>query len=247
MMGRLHKIAALVAACMAGGALAGNGNGNGAHVGPGGFLLNVNAFDQCPGGEFLDSNRHQIAVQASYTGNGTDKTAKVNKIFLIPGDDFWVQDGNACDNGAYFYLPITDANCSNCGAETLEEPTFTEYEVRARVLGKPGGTVTVTSCVEEAADDTIIVDDNTDQETLCSVGEGNIWVATRTVGNGKEQNRWENVSKQLLTVCVDTDDNLACDDRLGLFDPAGEGYWWNWDTQGRPHVQLVFYPVKSGL
>ena len=221
-------IAAIAAILAAGVASAEpNGNGNGAAVGKGGFLLNVHAYDQCPGGDFLDSNRRQIAVQNGAAGNGADKTVKINKIFLQPGEDFWVQDGNACDDGANFYLPITAENCSNCGIEEGDpvDPTFTQYEVRARVLGQPGGSVNVTSCVEEAADDAIVVDDNTDSEILCSVGEGNIWVQTRTVGNGKEQNKWENVSTQLLTVCVDTDGDMACDDRLGLFDPAGEGYW----------------------
>ncbi|MGD8746055.1 MAG: hypothetical protein PVI02_06880, partial [Gammaproteobacteria bacterium] len=215
-------IAAIAAILAAGVASAEpNGNGNGAAVGKGGFLLNVHAYDQCPGGDFLDSNRRQIAVQNGAAGNGADKTVKINKIFLQPGEDFWVQDGNACDDGANFYLPITAENCSNCGIEEGDpvDPTFTQYEVRARVLGQPGGSVNVTSCVEEAADDAIVVDDNTDSEILCSVGEGNIWVQTRTVGNGKEQNKWENVSTQLLTVCVDTDGDMACDDRLGLFDP----------------------------
>lgn len=250
MVDKRQLIVALVAAFAAGSVSAEpGGSGNGASVGNGGFLLNVNTFDQCPGGDFLDSNRHQIAVQNGAAGNGADRTFKINKIFLQPGEDFWVQDGNACDDGAYFYLPITAENCSNCGIAEGDplEPTFTQYEVRARILGQPGGSVTVTSCLEEAADDTIVTDDDTDTETLCSVGEGNIWVQTRTVGSGKEQNKWQNVSTQLLTVCVDTDGDLACDDRLGLFDPAGEGYWWNWDAQGRPHVQLVFYPVQSGI
>jgi hypothetical protein len=209
--------------------------------------LNVHAYDQCPGGEFQDSNRHQIAVQNGAAGKGADKTFKLNKIFVKSGDEFWVQDGNACDNGAYFYLPITAANCSNCGIADGEplQPTFTQYTVYARMLGRPGGSVTVTSCVEESADDAIVVDDDTELATLCSVGEGNIYVATRTVGKGKVQNRWDNVSTQLLTVCVDTDADGACDDRLSLFDPIGQDYWWNWDAHGRAHVQLVFRPVQS--
>lgn len=218
-------------------------NGNGAKVGSGGFMLNVIAFDNCPEGDFLNSNRHQIAVQASFTGNGTDKTAKVNKIFLKAGDDFWVQDGNACDDGANFYLPITELNC---GADCdLAAPTFTQYEVRARLVGQPGGGVEVTSCVEESADDSIITDDNELSESLCSVGS-NVWVSTRQVGNGKEQNKFENVSAELLTVCIDLDGNSTCDERIGLFDPKGQDYWWNWDTSGRPHVQLVFVPVQTG-
>ncbi len=186
-MVKLLTVIAFMGVFTANQALAQNGgNGNGAKVGKDGYLLNVIAFDKCPGGDFVNSNRHQIAVQANYTGNGNDKTAKVNKIFLKEGDGFWVQDGNACDNGANFFLPITDANCSNCGDPALE-PTFTEYEVNARLVGKPGGKVEVTSC-----------------------GDG------------------------------------ICDTRIGLFNSFGEDYWWNWNTQGRPHVTLVFVPVHSG-
>lgn len=228
--------AALVVASVS--AFAGN---NGARVGRDGFLLNVIAFEQCPAGDFLDSNRHQIAVQANFTGTGTDKTAKTNKIFLTAGDDFWVRDGNACEGGASFYLPISELNCA--GDCALVDPTFTQYEVRARVLGQPGGRVTVASCVEESVDDLII--DNDTVDTLCSV-QSNVWVSTRVVGNGKEQNKFENVSSELLTVCVSTDGDDTCDERIGLFDPVGEDYWWNWDTLGRPHVQLVFVPVQTG-
>ena len=217
-------------------------NGNGAKVGKDGFLLNIIAFEQCPDGEFLNSNRHQIAVKANYSGNARDKTAKINKIFLKKGEDFWVQDGNACDDGANFDLPITDANCSDCG-DPDGELTYTEYEVYSRLVGQPGGKVTVTSCVE-----VIMIDPITGEETaesLCSVSD-NIWVETRIVGSGKEQNKWTNVSAELLTVCVDTDGDGTCDNRVGLFDSYGEGSWWNWGTHGRPHVQLVFVPMRSG-
>jgi hypothetical protein len=239
-------IAAATIAFAANSALAqNNNNGNGAKVGKQGFLLNVIAFENCPAGEFIDSNRHQIAVQANYTGSGTDKSSKTNKIFLRAGDDFQVQDGNACDQtGARFELPITDENCSNCGDPSLD-PTFTQYEVRARMVGKPGGSVTVTSCTEM-----LVLDPDTGEETLesfCAVGEDNVWVATREVGGGKTQSKWDNVSKELLTVCIDTSGDGVCDERLGLFDSLGTDYWWNWDTQNRPHVQLVFFPVSSGL
>jgi hypothetical protein len=216
-------------------------NGNGAKVGKNGYILNVIAFDRCPSGDFLNSNRRQIAVQARYPGDATNKLVRTNKIFLKKGDDFQVQDGNACDDGAEFYLPITDANCSNCGDGDVE-PTFTQYKVYARLVGKPGSGVTVTSCVEVV----MIVEDVETTEWLCSVGADNIWVKTRVVGSGKEQNKWENVSKQLLTVCVDTGDDGVCDKRVGLFDEYGEDYWWNWGTHGRPHVQLVFVPATSG-
>lgn len=219
-------------------------NGHGAKVGRGGFMLNVIAYDQCPSGDFLNSHRHQIAVKANERGDAANKLVKTNKIFLKKGDDFWVQDGNACDNGANFYLPITDLNCSNCGDSDVV-PTFMEYEVFSRLVGKPGGKVTVTSCLEA-----VVIDPITLEETLeefCSVGDNNILVQTRIVGNGKEQAKWDNVSQELLTVCISTDGDDVCDKRVGLFDEDGEDYWWNWGTAGRPHVQLVFVPAsRSG-
>ncbi len=196
-------------------------------------------------GAFTGSHRRSIAVQADYTGVATDNASKVNKVFLRSGADFEVQDGNACDQtGAYFELPVTAANCANCNSATLPAPTFTEYEVRARVLGKPRGRSTITSCVEM-----LEIDAQTRAEVataLCSVGAQNIFVGTRNAGNGSAQNRWENVSAQLLTVCVDKSGDGVCDDRIGLFDSSGEDYWWSFDNGGRPHVQLVFFPVRPG-
>ena len=155
-----------------------------------------------------------------------------------------MQDGNACDQtGAYFELPVTAANCANCNGATLPAPTFTEYEVRARVLGKPPGRSTITSCVEMLEIDATGAQVAT---ALCSVGAQNIFVGTRNAGNGSAQNRWENVSAQLLTVCVDKSGDGVCDDRIGLFDSSGKDYWWSFDNGGRPHVQLVFFPVRPG-
>jgi len=215
-----------------------NGN-NGARVGRTGYLLNVKAFAECPDGDFAGSRRHQLSIQADYTGIATDDTVRANKIFLSSGPGFLVHDGNACDEtGAYLQLPVTAANCRNCDSPTM---TFREYEVRARVVGKPGGRATITSCVE-----TIEIDPVTQAEIatqLCSVGQDNIRVATRNTGGGKTQNEWQNVSAELLTVCVDTSGDGACDDRVGLFDSVGEGYWWNFDTAGHPHLQLVFRAV----
>jgi hypothetical protein len=68
-------------------------------------------------------------------------------------------------------------------------------------------------------------------------------VVVRNTGGGRTQNQWVNASAQLLTVCVDTSGDGVCDDRIGLFDSLGEDYWWNFDTAGRPHVQLVFFAV----
>jgi hypothetical protein len=243
-MGRLLRV--LTLAVLAAPAASGqNGNNNGARVGKTGFLLNVNAFERCPDGDFTGSQRRAIAVQADYTGNSADKASRINKIFVRSGGDFRVQDGNACDpTGAYFELPVTAGNCANCRGATLRPPTFVEYEVRARVRGKPRGKATITSCVEM-----LELDARTQAQvatSFCSVGEENIWVGTRDAAGGAVPNRWENVSTQLLTVCVDTTGDGVCDDRIGLFDSVGEDYWWSVDNAGRPHLQLVFFPVRPG-
>ncbi len=116
---------ALLGLTTSGFALAQSANGNnGARVGKGGFMLNVIAFENCPSGDFIDSRRHQIAIQANYSGDARNKLVKTNKIFLKTGTDFWVQDGNACDGGARFYLPISDANCGNCDINP-DNVTFT--------------------------------------------------------------------------------------------------------------------------
>lgn len=214
--------------------------GNGARVGRTGYLLNVIAFERCPSGDFAGSNRRAIAVQADYTGIATDRMSNVNKIVVRSGADVRVPDGNACDaNGATLQLPVDAANCRNCASTTLPAPTFRQYEVRARVLGKPAGAATITGCTEMP-----VIDPATQAETptsFCSVGQNEIWV-----GTGRE---WENVSRQLLTVCIDTSGDSVCDERIGLFDSRGRDYWWSVDSSGRPHVQLVLFaapPVTGG-
>ena len=134
-----------------------HGANNGARVGKTAFLLNVHAFDKCPGGDFTGSNRHAIAVLNGHSGTAASSAAKVNKIFLQAGSQFAVQDGNACDqNGAYFELPVSSANCANCAGSALPAPTFVEYEVRARLVGKPGGATKITSCEEMIGIDPVI-------------------------------------------------------------------------------------------
>ena len=209
---------------------------NGARVGKTGYLLNVVAFEKCPSGDFAGSNRRTIAVEADHTGIATDRASNVNKIVVQSGADVRVLDGNACDgNGASLQLPVDAANCRNCSSVTLPAPTFRQYEVRARVLGKPAGAATITGCVEMGQ-----IDPVTQAETpasFCSVGQNDIWV-----GAGRA---WENVSRQLLTVCVDKSGDAVCDERIGLFDSRGEDYWWSLDSAGRPHVQLVLFAAPQ--
>jgi hypothetical protein len=88
------------------------GQGNNLPSGPR-YMLNVIAFDNCPAGDFIGSNRHMIAVKANFdpfsdpseplTGTQAGKLAseliKTNTIGLKDGSDFQVLDGNACNKG----------------------------------------------------------------------------------------------------------------------------------------------------
>src|SRR5262245_56983426 len=113
------------------------GQGNNLPSGPR-YMLNVIAFDNCPAGDFTDSNRHMIAVQANFdpysdplkplTGTQAGKLVsqfvRTNTISLIPGNDFndiQVLDGNACNKGGAelvlptnpYTCPLNDLNCLN--------------------------------------------------------------------------------------------------------------------------------------
>jgi hypothetical protein len=239
--------------------------GNGLPDGPmnGSFHLQVIAFDTCPAGDLTESNRHMIAVMADYgmidSDTGTTSTqhgnlkntlVKDNTIALTSsGVDggFWVEDGNACANrgpdGAKLWLPITPANCDDgSGNCTLEDPTFTQYEVYVRLVGKPNSKIGVTTCAEEP--DLIDVNGNLiADQVLCSTE--NV-IKVRESGGGKAP-KFDNVSAELLTICLDTfdDGNFDgnCDVRYPLFDTTLENYFWQWNTHGRPHAQLVFVPV----
>lgn len=237
-------------------AFAGNGIPNGSMAGS--FHLQVIAFDRCPSGEFTDSNRHMIAVQADYsygegldsTQHGNDKNTLVrdNTISLVSSGvdgDFWVEDGNACDNrgpeGAKLHLPITPANCDDgSGNCTVEDPTFSQYQVYVRLVGKPNTGIGVTSCAEEP-DLTDVNGDETTDQILCSTEN------VVRVREGKKAPKYEDFTAELLTICLDTYDDLnfdgECDVRYPLFDTSLEDYFWQWNTQGRAHAQLVFVPI----
>ncbi len=233
------------------------GNGNNLPSGPR-YMLNVIAFDNCPAGDFTGSNRHMIAVQADYGTidpvAGTTSTQagtllkdmiRTNTISLTMtppelGNIFQVIDGNACSKGgAEFMLP---ANPYNCGTGITNDPacinedlTFQEYRVFVRLVGKPKSGIGVTTCAGE----TVINPDTGLPEDIIVCSTENV-VKVRMTGKSREQ--FEDVSKQLLTVCLDTDGNGTCDIRYPLFAAPLSDYFWQWNTSGKAHAQLVFVP-----
>jgi hypothetical protein len=237
-------------------ALAGNG------VGPGGFSLEIIAFENCPDGDFTGSNRRMIAVEANYQVIEGDMKSnqhhtlvknliRNNTISLVPapeGESFHVLDGNACGSGkqdAILQLPITPDNCDPCEVDA-NTTDFTEYRVELALVGAPGSGIGVSTCGGEPTGVDVDGDGTTDQ-ILCMTEED---ILVRTRKNGKPV--WDDVSAELLTVCLDIDDTPddgvddldgVCDLRVGIFDALLTGYFWQWNTDGKAHAKLRFKPV----
>jgi len=155
--------------------------------------------------DLTDSNRHSLFVPIS---------AK-SKILLQEGP-FNVIDGNGTDGSASFSLPSPDP--TNSGT--------TAYSVFARLVGKPGSGVDMSTC---AVDSTGI--------TYCSQDTLSM---SRIAGSSK----FQNVSQQLLYIYADINaDGII--DRAPLFDSRLSSYFWDVDTTGRVHIQLKFCPVST--
>jgi hypothetical protein len=130
-----------------------------------------------------------------------------------------VADGNCFDgDGAQFYLPDPDPDGDG----------VTAYSVYARALGKPGGSSVTVTCFEEA------------DETWCSTESV---VLVRSTG----KSTFRNVSKELLSLCLDTDDppDGICDTREFLFDRELADYFWSYTNDGLRLAQLRFYPIPT--
>ena len=143
-----------------------------------------------------------------------------SKILLGEGEDFLVLDANGTDgDGATFQLPDPFP----------DDDLVTTYVVYARALGTPGGWSYTTTCYED-----------TNGDVICSAD-------TLTLERKHGQSKFENVSQQLLTLWVDTDDDGIPDTRVGLFDDASYQYFWDYDNQGLKLAQLRFYPIETDL
>jgi hypothetical protein len=138
------------------------------------------------------------------------------KINLSAGD-FQVLDANGTDGTAAFQLPNPDPDGDG----------VTAYSVYARALGKPNGTATATSCTTDILGDTYCSTENV--------------VLVRS--SGKQS--FSNVSRQLLTVCLDTTGDGVCDTRQSLFADATSNYFWSYDNNGLKLAQLRFYELPS--
>ncbi|HEV8538806.1 MAG TPA: hypothetical protein VGR15_07780 [Bacteroidota bacterium] len=143
------------------------------------------------------------------------KLEGVTKILLSQGD-FQVLDANGTDGTASFRLPSPDPD--NDGV--------TAYSVYARALGKPGGRSISRTCASDSTG-----------ATFCST---EALLLVRSTGKSS----FTNVSKYLLYLYVDLNGDGVLE-RVPLFDPRLQDYFWSYDNQGMKLVQLRFYQISS--
>lgn len=203
---------------------AGNGAPSGGH-----YNLNLIGVPKGKTASMTGSNRHTIFVPA------TTSSVKINLCQsgtsnCAPDDTFKVLDGNATDsNGGLFALPSPDPTPGDGIDQCTIESCTTKFSVYARILGKPGGSYSLTSCYTDSTGN------------WCSVGSGEMVTQTRSGG----KSTFTNVSKQMLTICFDLDSDGDCDTREYLFERGGEGYYWEMTTDGFKLAQLRFYHQET--
>ena len=183
----------------------GNGAPSGAH-----YNLNIIGVPKEKNGDgVMDNNGHRIFVKLW----GVD-----TKIMLVKGDSFNVIDSDGTDGRAT--LQLMDPYPG--------ETTTSVYRIFVRALGKPGGSMGMTSgFVDEF---------------------GNYWYSlesvnlTRTAG----QSKFTDKTLELTTIYVDiTDDGVYNPIRYYLFDNALWSYFWDYDNSGLKLLQIRIYVTEA--
>ena len=129
---------------------------------------------------------------------------------------------------------VLDKDCVNDGVSAFQLPNpdpeddgVSEYAIFVRPLGKPGGSATFTTCLED------------DGEKWCSTE--NVFVA-RAAGYSPSTD----VSREMLTVCYDRDGDGTYE-REQIFDDENKDYFWQYDNNGLRLAQLRFYPMQVSI
>jgi hypothetical protein len=136
------------------------------------------------------------------------------KIWLTAGDTFLVTDKDGTDGSAG--LQLMDPYPG--------ETTTAVYRIFVRALGKPGGSMTMTSgFVDEF---------------------GNYWYSLESVSleRHKSQSKFTDKTLELTTVYADiTDDATDNPVRYYLFDNELWNYFWDYDNSGLKLLQVRIY------
>lgn len=197
------------------------------------FTLNIIGVENPKKADLRNSNRRTIFVDLEGT----------TRIYLVPGPDFVVCDGNGFDDavdcsgdskptdGAVFSLPC-NTNIPN-DKDTLvpcDEPTANTaaYEIWARALGSPhNASATVRTCA---------YDPDLGYE-VCSTESA---VIVRPVSANGHKPGWQNVTKELTSMVVDIDGDGDFD-RVALFASNLEDWFWQYVNSGLRLAQLHFF------
>ena len=148
------------------------------------------------------------------------------RILLSPGATFDILDANGTDGSAAFQLPDPDPDGDG----------QTWYGVYIRPKGKPFTGMNITTCASGDFDN----DPLTPIEELCSL---EVAILVRSKGKPSV----DNVSKALLSACVDTDGDNTCDKRLFLFDDDAENYLWSVDNAGLRNAEVRFLEIPQNI
>jgi hypothetical protein len=209
------------------------------------YNLNIIGVENPKNSSLQDTSRHTIFVDLGKNSGVT------TNIYLVPGEDFQVCDGNGfdaavdCDGntksgyGAVFQLPCnTNISDPNVVVVPCDVPQAQQaaYSVWARALGKPGGQATVSTCAI----------DPTTNEPICSTENA---IITRPISTKGNKPAWQNVTKQLtslVTTClVNNAFGSSCSAeetvRVTLFNSDLEDWFWSYYNQGLRLAQLRFY------
>lgn len=142
---------------------------------------------------------------------------------LLQKGDYDVIDADGTDGEAIFQLPDPGDVISGVAGYN---PAEAEYRIYIRVLGKPNGQITLTSGLIEM--------------------DGSVWLSTENVVRMREKGKslFTDVTKELTTILVDYDEDGVVE-RVKLFDPEFDEFFWQVDNSGCKLTQLRFYPVEA--
>ena len=182
------------------------------------------AGNQAPPGPHYNLNligvpKTKTADMSGNEGHRIFITLEGRTRILLTQGEFNVIDANGTDGTASFSLPNPDPD--NNG--------ITEYSVFARVLGKPGGSGSISTCAT----------DPVSGEEWCSI-------YSMVMVRDKGKQTFENYSRELLYVFVDLNGDGTVE-RVPLFDDRLQDYFWQYDNLGLKLVQLRFYEVPTDV
>lgn len=197
------------------------------------YNLNIIGVDNPKNSTLTDSNRHTIFV-----GLGKKNDPVTTNIYLKPGPDFHVCDGNGFDpaydclgnqfksQGATFELPCNTSLTYDATLGCPDNVAQRSYTIWARALGKPGGRADAMTCAT----------DLTTTEVVCSTT--NVLTLSRTKG----RSLWTDATSELTSLVTDIDGDGDLE-TIALFADGFQDFFWQYNNQGLRLAQLRFYSV----